>query len=55
MRLLIKEIDYCILGFEDSSQLTQCILTLSDKREFNAVNIDSSDIDLVNPTKWRLD
>ena len=51
----IKEIDYCILGFEDSTQLTQCILTLSDKREFNAVNIDSSDIDLVNPTKWRLD
>ena len=51
----IKEIDYCILGFENSTQLSECISSLDNERKFDAKNIACSHVDLVNPTNWRLD
>jgi len=51
----IKEIDYCILGFENSTQISECIDSLDDKRIFDAKNIECSDVNLINPTNWRLD
>lgn len=51
----IKEIDYCIIGFEDSTQLKECISNLNNNEKFDATNTQCADIKLVNPANWRID
>ena len=51
----IKEIDRCIIGFEDIEQLESCANFFKKKnlKLFDASNLDCDDIDLINPTNWK--
>jgi aryl-alcohol dehydrogenase-like predicted oxidoreductase len=50
----IKEIDYYLIGFENSTQLSECISNLNFKKKFDANDLNCFDVDLINPTNWKL-
>lgn len=50
----LDAIDYCILGFESSTQLQQCVNTLRDSKVFKAHDLACSNLNLINPVNWRL-
>lgn len=51
----IKEIDHCIVGFENINQLKECTNFFKKKnlKLFDASNLDCDDIELINPTNWK--
>ena len=50
----IKEIDYCILGIQNMSQLKESISFINKNRNFDATSLGCSDNNFINPSKWRL-
>lgn len=51
----IKEIDHCIIGFENIDQLDECTNFFKKKnlKLFDASNLDCDDVELINPTNWK--
>jgi len=51
----MKEIDRCIIGFENIKQLETCINFLKKKNtnRFDAKYLECDDINLINPTNWK--
>lgn len=51
----IKEIDHCIIGFENIDQLEECTNFFKKKnlKLFDASNLNCDDVELINPTNWK--
>jgi len=49
-----KNIDYCIIGVENSNQLKQCLTAIKSKKKLNLNNFSSNDIKLINPNYWKI-
>ena len=49
-----NKIDYCLVGVENLSQLKQCILASKSKKKINVSSLACEDINLINPSNWKI-
>ena len=49
-----KDVDYCIIGVENLKQLRQCILAAEKNFKIDVSQIACKDIELINPTNWKI-